>query len=28
VFEYVDDVEHWVRKQVARLRHKPPPAAP
>jgi multidrug efflux pump subunit AcrB len=28
VFEYVDDVEHWVRRQVARLRHKAPPAAP
>ncbi len=28
VFEYVDDVEHWVRRQVARVRHKAPPAAP
>ncbi|MEJ5989500.1 efflux RND transporter permease subunit [Ramlibacter sp. PS3R-8] len=25
VFEYVDDVEHWLRKQEARIRRKPPP---
>jgi multidrug efflux pump subunit AcrB len=27
VFEYVDDVEHWVRRQVGRLRHKSPAAS-
>ncbi len=28
VFTYLDDIEHWIGRQVGRLRRKPAPAAP